>query len=464
MKWLIRHQAPALIIIDLVAFQLALLLSYFFRFRAGVFENPLQPYLLPAAVALSLFWLILYLFCGLYRTGISTSRYEAFAEVAKCCFIGFIILFVLLADKNISSATSKFVLISYVAAIIALSGGGRALFRNLIRKCFRKGIGSYNALLIGFGKRGRKLFRTLNETPEFGYNVTTISIVEESEKPRIPERIKNIDLDNLKAFLDSDNNIEFILISMEPSNRKKVLEIMDLISRYDVRMMIIPDFFQILSGLVRSQQLYGVPLMEVFPQLMSPFTQVVKRVMDIAVSLTVLVIGLPIMFLVAIAVKLDSKGPVFYKQKRVGYRGREFNIYKFRSMVQDAESKTGAVWAKNKDTRITRVGAFIRQTRLDEIPQAFNVLRGDMSLVGPRPERRVFVDEFIKKIAFYNRRHNVKPGITGWAQIRRGYDATIDDVREKLPYDLFYLENISIGLDIKIMINTIWVMLTFRGR
>jgi lipopolysaccharide/colanic/teichoic acid biosynthesis glycosyltransferase len=171
-----------------------------------------------------------------------------------------------------------------------------------------------------------------------------------------------------------------------------------------------------------------------------------------------------LMALVALLIRLDSPGPVIYSQERVGQHGKPFRIYKFRSMVQDAEKMTGPQWAAKNDPRITRVGRWIRKLRIDEIPQFWNVLKGEMSLVGPRPERPYFVEKFKKEIPLYTRRLRVRPGISGWAQIKGAYDSSIDDVKQKLQYDLFYLENMSLRMDLKILLNTVYVILTGRGQ
>jgi sugar transferase (PEP-CTERM system associated) len=188
-----------------------------------------------------------------------------------------------------------------------------------------------------------------------------------------------------------------------------------------------------------------------------------KRVCDIVLSLLLLVITFPIAVMVAVAIKLESPGPVIFKQERVGFRGRNFILYKFRSMRTDAE-KDGPAWAQDNDSRVTRVGAFIRKARLDEIPQVFNVLRGDMSFIGPRPERPYFVDLLKSKIRFYELRHYVKPGITGWAQVMYRYGASVEDSYQKLQYDLYYAKNVSLGLDLLILLKTIKVVLAGEGR
>jgi len=188
-----------------------------------------------------------------------------------------------------------------------------------------------------------------------------------------------------------------------------------------------------------------------------------KQIVSFSVSLLLLLICLPLFPLIALLIKLDSDGPVFFRQERVGQDGRTFSLLKFRSMRQDAEQKTGPVWARPDDNRVTRVGRLLRRTRLDEVPQLINVLKGDMDLVGPRPERPKFVQDLSSAIPFYALRHCIKPGITGWAQINYGYGSSVEDAIEKLQYDLFYIKNISWALDLLIVLNTIKTVLVRRG-
>jgi sugar transferase (PEP-CTERM system associated) len=193
-------------------------------------------------------------------------------------------------------------------------------------------------------------------------------------------------------------------------------------------------------------------------------TEIIKRLLDLGLSLVGLVLALPIMAAVAFIIKLESRGSVLFRQARLGQNGRVFILNKFRSMREDAEKDTGPVWAQDRDPRITRVGSFLRRTRLDELPQLFNVLLGDMSFIGPRPERPEFVYALQKQIPFYMERLSVKPGITGWAQVRYRYGATVEDAIEKLQYDLYYIKNLSLFLDLVILIATIQVVLFARGR
>jgi exopolysaccharide biosynthesis polyprenyl glycosylphosphotransferase len=188
-----------------------------------------------------------------------------------------------------------------------------------------------------------------------------------------------------------------------------------------------------------------------------------KKIIDVLLASTLLLAALPLMLLVALAIKCDSPGPVFYPQERVGLRGRRFAVLKFRSMRQDAEADGRPVWAEAKDSRVTRVGRFIRWVRIDELPQLLNVLRGEMSVIGPRPERPYFVDQFNQLIPSYDDRHAVLPGITGWAQVNYPYGASLEDAREKLRYDLYYIANYSFRLDLQILLATVRVVLSGKG-
>jgi sugar transferase (PEP-CTERM system associated) len=188
-----------------------------------------------------------------------------------------------------------------------------------------------------------------------------------------------------------------------------------------------------------------------------------KRLVDIVGAAIGLLLSLPIMAVVAVAVKASSRGPVLYHQQRVGYQGRVFHVHKFRSMRTDAETATGAIWAAPNDDRVTPIGRFLRRARLDELPQLWNVLCGHMSIVGPRPERPEFVSQLTQDIPFYGQRHTVRPGLTGWAQVRYTYGASIEDAMEKLQYDLFYIKNMSLALDFFVIVKTVKTVLMQRG-
>jgi exopolysaccharide biosynthesis polyprenyl glycosylphosphotransferase len=218
-----------------------------------------------------------------------------------------------------------------------------------------------------------------------------------------------------------------------------------------------------LGGMARTEQIYGLPMIEVMPEPMKPWESSAKRLLDIVVSSLVLLIGSPLWLSVAALIRITSHGPAIFSQERVGQYGRLFTMYKFRTMLDDAESDTGPVWATEDDPRYTRIGRWLRRTRFDEVPQLINVLKGDMSLVGPRPERQFFVEKLVKEVPLYRRRLRVKPGITGIAQVKWKYDQSVEDVRQKVKYDLFYISNMSLRMDLKILFATVRTMLSGKG-
>jgi sugar transferase (PEP-CTERM system associated) len=224
-------------------------------------------------------------------------------------------------------------------------------------------------------------------------------------------------------------------------------------------------YYEHVSGCLMIEEMH--PSSFIFNQRfrMTPFMRSYKRLFDVALSVVGLLIAAPFFPFIALAIIIDSKGPIFYKQLRVGENEYEFFVYKFRTMSDGAEKDSGAVWAQKNDPRVTRVGQFMRKTRIDEIPQLYNVLKGDMSFIGPRPERMTFVERLKESIPFYSTRHFVKPGVTGWAQVRYPYGASDEDALEKLRYDLYYIKNYSIALDFKIILDTIRVVTSgFGGR
>ncbi len=261
-----------------------------------------------------------------------------------------------------------------------------------------------------------------------------------------------------------ENHIRQVILVPEPEQREHIPSIISRLANLKVGIKILPDLTDTLYGHVRTAQVRGVPLIDVFPDMLSPWERAVKRLLDLIASLLALIICVPLFILIGLCIKIDSKGPVLYAQRRVGRGGKTFTLYKFRSMVLDAEAKTGPVWAGKDDPRITKVGNILRKLRLDEFPQFMNVLKGDMSLVGPRPERPAFVNDFRSTIPLYERRLNIKPGITGWAQVKHKYDESLTDVKDKLQYDLFYLENMSIALDLKIIFSTVGIMVKGKGQ
>jgi len=255
------------------------------------------------------------------------------------------------------------------------------------------------------------------------------------------------------------------IIVVALSERRGVFPLRDVLrcKLNGIEIMDAPSFYELVYGKLMLEHI--TPSWIIFSSgfRRSIYFNMFKRYVDIVLSLAGLTLTLPFFPIIALAIKLDSPGPVFFKQIRVGNKEKMFNLYKFRSMRQDAEEKSGAIWAAKNDPRVTRLGSFIRKSRIDEIPQLYNVLKGDMSFVGPRPERPEFVEKLKQVIPYYSKRHFIKPGVTGWAQVRYPYGASVEDAIEKLRYDLFYIKNLSPFLDTLIFFETIKVVLFGRG-
>ena len=257
--------------------------------------------------------------------------------------------------------------------------------------------------------------------------------------------------------------INDILIALDFKEEEEIFKLISAADSFNVDFSILPGPADVLARRMMFNQLYGFPMIRILAEPMPPWEKNVKRIIDIVVCLIVIILIFPLLLLIAAAIKLDSKGPVLYVQDRVGFRRQTFRLYKFRSMVANAEELSGPIWAHENDIRVTRIGRILRKTRFDEFPQLYNIIKGNMSLVGPRPERPFFVEKLKKKIPYYQLRLKIKPGLTGWAQIKHRYDRSLDDVREKLKYDLYYIENMSLNMDFKIILATIFVVLRRWG-
>jgi len=322
-----------------------------------------------------------------------------------------------------------------------------------------------NILILGTQAMAVNVARQLIARDDL--NVKLIGFIEARRGDSGPEKaifgIPVLDAaENLEATA-LEHHVARIIVAME--DRRGRLPVRELV-RLRVQGVRVEDAHTTLSSLTGRIWLESIqPSWFVFTDgfRRSASTLAIKRTLDLAFAMIGLVISLPIMALVAVAVRLDSKGPAIYRQKRVGLGGREFEVLKFRSMRMDAEQANGAQWASKDDPRVTRVGRFIRKFRLDELPQFVNVIRGEMSFVGPRPERQVFVEQLRKDISYYDERHSVRPGLTGWAQVEYAYGATVDDAYRKLEYDLFYLKNMSIFFDCAIVLKTIRIVFTGTG-
>jgi exopolysaccharide biosynthesis polyprenyl glycosylphosphotransferase len=434
--------------------------------QSGWFKLFLRPEFFIPMVVIYFYWLIIFTFVGMYRTWFAASRFDELSTLFKASFVGIFILFFLIFIDDyvhgVGSATRILIFI-YWGVFLFFVSSGRLIIRSIQRQLLIKGIGRKNAIIIGFNSKSKEVHDQILTHPALGLDIIGYVPLKNVEEICEYKGVKTTGSLNVLQSIIQNNNVKEVIIALENKERDSLIEIIAKCEPLNVGMKIVPDLYEILSGQAKTAQLYGIPLIDIMPQLMSEWEKKLKRIFDIIISLLILIVTSPILVITAIAIKLDSEGEIFFKQERCGLNGQPFNIIKFRSMKKDAEKNTGPVWSQKDDPRITRVGKFIRRVRIDEIPQIINVLLGEMSLVGPRPERPFFVEKLSEQIPYYKRRLKVRPGITGWAQVKHKYDESLEDVKVKLQYDLFYIENMSLRMDFKILFRTVFVVLFGKG-
>lgn len=451
---------------DVICVMLSYSIQYILRFTTGLFSQTIVPSLSQFILGIFLFlayWLIILFFLGMYKDWYQRSPFDEFFAIIRAVFIGtFILIFVLFYP---SSESLRMLFVVYFLLLSLLMIFGRYTIRVIEKRLKFKGIITIPAIIVGDYVKAKEFHLKTLSSKNWGYHSLGIVLTESPNiNQQLPEDKTILGFtENLIQLLNEYKPKELI-ISTDKHKHQRLLSITEIANSLNIKVKIEPDLYEIFTGSVKTQYLYGVPLVEISEQIMKPIHATIKRIFDIIFSSLVIIVGLPIWIIIALLIVIDSKGGIFFIQQRVGQNGRVFNMFKFRSMKVNSP-KQASTWTVVNDPRVTRFGKFIRKTHLDEIPQFVNVLIGDMSVVGPRPEQESFVEKFSKEEPTYKRRLIVRPGITGWWQVKyTTYELSIDEIKNRLKDDFFYIENMSLRLDIEIIIRTVWCVVRGHGQ
>ncbi len=489
-----RVELLALLVADALGLGVAALLFEWACARFGWMPVPAEPAMAGLVVV---GWLFLFAFSGLYGERYAGGRFDELVTLGKVTAFGVLALFFGYYLERLAPGSVRPALAGYGIALVGCVGVARLVVRAVQKELILRGHGRHRAVVVGWSDRVEELYHDLARYPAAGIEVVgavrlrhavpvTVRATRgthdggrdvDDEAPRYSEGdalpmgtvevtaagAPHAAIAELPGLIDR-LGVRDVLIALGSDDHLYLDEVLRVCDGRPVTLKLVPDFYTAVGGMARTEHIYGLPLIEVLPEPIPAWEKRTKRILDTVVSFAVLVAGLPLWLALGALVRMTSAGPAIYRQVRVGQGGRPFTMLKFRTMVDGAERETGPIWAGKADARATPLGKWLRRLRLDEVPQLWNVLIGEMSLVGPRPERPHFVEMLAREIPLYSRRHRVQPGITGLAQVKWRYDADLEDVRQKLKYDLFYIENMSLRTDTKILLQTVRTALMGKGQ
>ena len=419
-----------------------------------------------ALIFIPTFWITIYYISGQYTNIYRKSRLLELGRTIMASLVGVTVIFFLLLLNDWIPDYRKYYNLYFT--LLALHFGFTYLFRLIlttrtIHRIHNRIIG-FNTLVIGANEKAVRLVEDLrSQTRPAGNKIIGFLTVDERNSYPLEEYAPNLgSYQNLQKVIN-DNEVEEIIIAIESSEHQLLSKILTLLENRTHTVWGIPDLFDILSNTAKTNTIFGSPLLKISNGLMPVWQENVKRLLDVVISVLSVVVFFPVYIALAIGIKMSSKGPVMYKQERIGKFGKPFMIHKLRTMVSDAETDEPLL-SSSDDSRITHIGQFLRRTHLDEIPQFFNVIKGEMSLVGPRPERKYYIDQIAEIAPYVTHLQKLRPGITSWGQVKYGYASNVEQMVERLQYDMVYLKNISLYVDFKILIYTIMECVRGRGK